>query len=274
MTRSNFPPGNIRRRLLQGAAILLLTTLNAAWAAGAGAQPAGEDQAAAITRDQADAIVQELREIRKLLESIDKKNVAQAPRRPAVPPTARVSIKDSASLGADDAPVTVVEFTDYQCPYCLRFVRETFPKLKEQFIDTGKVRWVVRDMPLGFHQNARKAAQAAHCAGEQDRFWEMRGVLFANARQLEEANLPKYAREVGLDAAAFASCLASERHLAGIDRSSQDAGGVQITGTPTFVIGKAASDWVEGKRVVGARDYKVFEAPILEVLEEKQALAR
>ena len=80
--------------------------------------------------------------------------------------------------------------------------------------------------------------------------------------------------EVGLDAAAFASCLASERHLAGIDQSSQDAGSVQITGTPTFVIGKAASDWVEGKRVVGARDYKVFEAPILKVLGEKQALAR
>jgi protein-disulfide isomerase len=274
MNRSIRPQCIIRGRLLQGAAILLLATLNVAWTPAAGAQPAGETPAAAITRDQADAIVQELREIRKLLESIDRKNVAQAPQRPAVPPTARVSIKDSESLGSPDAPVTVVEFTDYQCPYCLRFIKETFPKLKEQFIDTGKVRWVVRDMPLGFHQNARKAAQAAHCAGEQGRFWEMRGVLFANARQLEEANLPKYAQEIGLDAAGFAGCLASERHLAGIDQSSQDAGSVQITGTPTFVIGKAASGWVEGKRVVGARDYKAFEEPIIAVLEEKQARAR
>jgi protein-disulfide isomerase len=167
----------------------------------------------------------------------------------------------------------VVEFTDYQCPYCLKFIKETFPKLKEQFIDTGKIRWVVRDMPLGFHQNARKAAQAAHCAGDQDKFWEMRGVLFANAKALEAENLPKYAQEIGLNAAAFGICLASDRHLAGIDQSAQDAGGVQITGTPTFVIGKAASDWVEGNRVVGARDYKVFEEQIVKVLGEQPAPA-
>ena len=108
MNRSIFPQCIIRRRLLQGAAILLLTTLNVTWTPGAGAQPAGETPAAAITRDQADAIVQELKEIRKLLESIDKKGLAQAPRRPPVPQTAKVSIKNSQSLGSVDAPVTVV----------------------------------------------------------------------------------------------------------------------------------------------------------------------
>jgi protein-disulfide isomerase len=265
---------HVRRRLAGGAAILLLTTLSPVWVPAVGAQPEGAgDEPATITRDQADALLQELKEIRKLLESIDKKALAQAPRRPPVPTTAKVSIKDSESLGSADAPVTVVEFTDYQCPYCLKFVNDTFPKLKAEFIDTGKVRWVVRDMPLGFHKNARKAAQAAHCAGEQDRFWEMRGVLFANAKQLEEENLPKYAETIGLDAAAFKSCLASDRHLAGIDQSSQDAGSVQITGTPTFVVGKAASDWVEGNRVVGARDYKAFEEQILTALGEKPTAA-
>lgn len=131
-----------------------------------------------------------------------------------MPPTARVSIEDAVALGMADAPVTVVEFTDYQCPYCLRFVENTFPKLKEAFIDTGKVRWVVRDMPLGFHRNARKAAQAAHCAGEQDKFWEMRSVLFANAKQLEETNLPRYAETIGLNPSEFEECLASDRYLA------------------------------------------------------------
>ena len=183
-----------------------------------------------------------------------------------MPPTAKVSVKDGQSLGSADAPVTVVEFTDYQCPYCLKFVQETFPKLKEAFIDTGKVHWVIRDMPLGFHQNARKAAQAAHCAGEQGKFWEMRSVLFVNAKQLEAQNLPKYAQVVGLDPAAFDSCLASDRHLAGIDKSIQDAGSVQITGTPTFVVGKAAGEWVDGNRVVGAREYDAFEKSIQEVL--------
>lgn len=265
---------HIRRRLAHGTAMFLLTVLNAAWMPGASAQQAGAgNEPATITRDQADAVLQELKEIRKLLESIDKKSIAQAPQRPPVPQTAKVSIKDSESLGSADAPVTVVEFTDYQCPYCLKFVNDTFPKLKTEFIDTGKVRWVVRDMPLGFHKNARKAAQAAHCAGEQDRFWEMRSVLFANAKQLEEENLPKYAETIGLDATAFKSCLASDRHLAGIDQSSRDAGSVQITGTPTFVVGKAASDQVDGNRVVGARDYKAFEEQILKVLGEKPAAA-
>jgi protein-disulfide isomerase len=274
MIRFTTTVSTIRRRLVHGTALLFLTTLSAAWMPGASAQPAAGESPAAMTREQGDAVLQELKEIRKLLESLDKKGIAQVPQRPPVPQTAKVSIKDSETLGSAKAAVTVVEFTDYQCPYCLKFVNDTFPKLKAEFIDTDKVRWVIRDMPLGFHQNARKAAQAAHCAGEQGKFWEMRSVLFANARQLEENNLPKYAEAIGLDPAAFTSCLASDRHLAGIDQSAQDAGSVQITGTPTFVIGKAAGDWVEGNRVVGARDYKAFEEQILKALGEKPAAAK
>ena len=94
----------------------------------------------------------------------------------------------------------------------------------------------------------------------------MRNVLSANAKKLEEESLPGYAEVIGLDGAAFDSCLASDRHLAEIDESAQDAGSVQITGAPTFVVGKAASDTVEGAQVVGARDVKT--------LEEKQAKAK
>jgi protein-disulfide isomerase len=136
------------------------------------------------------------------------------------------------------------------------------------------VRWVVRDLPLGFHKHARKAAQAAHCAGEQDKYWDMHSVLFANAKQLEEENLPKYAQAIGLDGAAFESCLASDRHLADIDKSSTDAGGIKITGTPTFVVGKTASEWIEGNRVVGARNYKVFEEQILKLLPKDPSVAK
>lgn len=103
----------------------------------------------------------------------------------------------------------------------------------------------MRDLPLGFHKNARKAAQAAHCAGEQDKFWEMRDILFTNAKKLEAENLPNYAQVVGLDGAAFESCLASDRHLAAIDRSSQDAGGVKITGP--------RRSWSEKRLATGSR---------------------
>ena len=273
MMKLNLTRAGIWRGHAISALALLLTFLNAAWVPAVHAQQGTEATSTAITGSQSDAILQELKAIRKLLESIDKKGVAQAPRRPSVPPTARVSVKDSPVLGSADAAVTVVEFTDYQCTYCLRFIQQTFPRLKEHYIDTGKVRWVVRDMPLGFHKNAHKAAQAAHCAEEQDRFWEMRGVLFTNASKLEEENLPKYAQILGLDMAAFDACLASDRHIAAIDKSMKDAGGVQITGTPTFVVGKANGDWVEGNRVVGARNFKIFEDNIRKLLEEKQASA-
>jgi hypothetical protein len=117
----------------------------------------------------------------------------------------------------------------------------------------------------GFHQPRRDQRQRAR---EQDKFWEMRGVLFANARQLEEENLAKYAETIGLDQSEFEKCLASDRYLAAIDQSASDAGKVQVIGTPTFVVGRAAGDWVEGRRVVGARDYKVFEVEILNLIDE------
>lgn len=261
------PRQGIRQRLVTGLMLLLSAAISMS---SAHAQQNAEEGSTPISSNQADAILQELKEIRKLLESIDKKGaVAQAPKRAPVPQTAKVSIEGSASLGSVDAPVTVVEFTDYQCPYCLRFIQQTFPKLKETFIDKGKVRWIVKDLPLGFHKNARKAAQAAHCAGEQNKFWEMRDILFTNAKKLEAENLPKYAQVIGLDSAAFESCLASDRYLTLIDQSALDAGSVKITGTPTFVIGKVSKDSVEGQRLVGARHYDVFEKQILDLLKEE-----
>lgn len=267
MNESNRTPNRPGRRGWRHAVPALLTAaLTALCAACVAPDSSVAGQPSTLTQTQADAIVQELREIRRLLENMEKTGLAQAAPKPKTPTTARVSIQDGATLGRTDAPVTVVEFTDYQCPYCLRFVEQAFPKLKQDFIDTGKVRWVVRDMPLGFHQNARKAAQAARCAGEQNKFWEMREVLFANAKQLDADKLPSYGELIGLDTVAFDACLESERHLQGIDRSADTAGDAQITGTPTFVIGKADADWVEGNRLIGARDYRVFEEQIRKLL--------
>ena len=174
-------------------------------------------------------------------------------------------------LGAADAPVTVVEFTDYQCPFCKRFIQSTFPLLKREFIDTGKVRWIVRDLPLGFHPNANKAAQAAHCAGDQGKFWEMRDTLFRNNANLGIEQLPGYAREIGLDGDAFDACLSSERHQAQIKQDSQEANRIRITGTPSFIIGKTAGDTVSGQLVIGAQATAVFTAAIQRVLDQATA---
>ena len=157
---------------------------------------AAETAPPAIDQDASQAILQELKEIRRVLEKIERQGLAQPAQRPDTPQTASVSIgKDNPILGAPDAPVTVVEFMDYQCPYCKRFIQSTFPLLKRDFIDTGKVRWIVRDLPLDFHPNARKAAQAAHCAGEQGKFWKMRKTRSGKNPNLAFSRFPGYPRE-------------------------------------------------------------------------------
>ncbi len=221
--------------------------------------------------DQLDAILQELKAIRQVLEKIEQQGPA-GKQKPSRPTSAAVKIrKGTHAMGSNSAPVTVVEFTDYQCPFCLRFIKTTFPSLKRDYIDTGKVRWVALNMPLPFHKDARKAAQAAQCAGDQNKFWEMRAELFANPKQLAEADLPQHAARVGLDVAAFKACLASDRHLAEIDQEGNDARAVQLTGTPSFIVGKTASDKISGQVVVGAQPLNVFTSAIQKALDQVNA---
>jgi protein-disulfide isomerase len=150
-------------------------------------------------------------------------------------------------------------------------VLTTFPLLKRDFIDSGKVRWVVRDMPLAFHGNARKAAQAAHCAADQHKFWEMREILFSNNAKLGLDDLPGYAQQIGLDTGAFGDCLASDRHVAQIEQESQEATRLGMRGTPSFVVGKSTGDTVTGRLVIGAQPAAVFTAEIKRALAQAAA---
>ncbi len=228
--------------------------------------PSSNVQEEAVTKQQADVIIKELRDMRTLLEKIDKQTQSPAQQR-RVPATATLDIKDPGPiLGDVAAPVTVVEFTDYQCPYCKRFAQNTFPLLKRDFIDTGKVRWLVRDLPLGFHKDARKAAQAAYCAAEQDKFWAMRDSLFRNSNNLGVDQLKAYAAELKLDTRAFNDCLASERHLDRIDNYTRIAGSQRLTGTPSFIVGKTSSEKLSGRVIIGAQSPAVFGAEIRKLL--------
>jgi protein-disulfide isomerase len=234
------------------------------------APPAGETAPSVIQPDTANAILQELREIRRVLEKIEKQGNTRAAKRSRGPETAKIALnKNRPVMGAADAPVTVVEFTDYQCPFCLRFIKNTFPNLKKDYINTGKVRWVVLDMPLSFHKDALKAARAAHCAGDQGKFWEMRELLFANSRKLAAEFLPGYAGDLGLNVEDFKSCLDSDKHQDEIDRDAQLAKTAGLTGTPSFVIGKTTSGNISGKVIIGARPQSVFETTIQEALGKK-----
>jgi protein-disulfide isomerase len=174
-------------------------------------------------------------------------------------PIPQVSIADDPVQGAADAPVTIVEFIDYQCPYCQGFAKETFPKLKAHYIDTGKVRYVARDFPLSKHSRARPAAIAAACAREQGRFWEMHDALLTAAGQLTEADFRRHAEALGLDLPEFDACRAEERHGAQLDAAFAAARAVGVSGTPGFLVGATRGNVAQGRLLQGDESYADFE---------------
>jgi protein-disulfide isomerase len=217
----------------------------------------------AMTREQGDAILRELQQIRLLLERLERQERAAVPPARRGPPLrARVSVADRPSLGEPDAPVTLVAFVDYECPFCRKFFRTTYQRLKEDYVDPGRVRLVVKDLPLELHKLARRAAQAAHCAGEQDAFWPMHDRLLAGEAGLNEGALRSYAEGAGLDPERFRGCLGSGRHLGQIDADIAEAKAAGISGTPAFVIGPSDEEAVEGVHVRGALPLRVFKGHI------------
>ena len=170
------------------------------------------------------------------------------------------------SRGRIDAPVTIVEFTDYQCPYCRRFQAETWPLLARHYVDAGKVRFIVRDFPLEFHSGARPAAEAAHCAGEQGRFWPMHERLLATDMKLDDAALERAARSLGLDMGQIRSCLAAGMYSRAIERNAAEARSLGVRGTPTFIIGRAAGGRLGGELIAGAVPYEDFATLIEQLL--------
>ena len=215
-----------------------------------------------ITRQQADDILNELRQIRQLLE----KQVAAGPQQPGDQITkAKVSIEGAYAMGSKDAPLTMVEFTDFQCPYCQRFHVNTFAELKRDYIDTGKLRFVSRDLPLDFHPNAMQAAEAGRCAGEQGQFWAMRDRMNSNPEKLDIANLMIWAQDLKINVLAFRACVESQKYKNAIQSDIQMAQKIGANGTPSFVLGKSSGDGVDGELVVGAMPYQLFDQKLKEL---------
>lgn len=160
---------------------------------------------------------------------------------------------DDHVLGDAAATVTVIEYGDFQCPICVRFARETYPTIKANYIDTGRVRWVYRQFPLTVvHPLAQGAAEASECADLQGKFWEYHDALFESWPALERADLIEAATTLGLDVDAFTSCIdgsASQSAVSEDVATGTDAG---VTGTPTF--------YINGEKFGGFRDAAAFAA--------------
>jgi protein-disulfide isomerase len=170
-----------------------------------------------------------------------------------------IGIAGDPVIGDSAAPVTVVEFIDYECPYCQGFAKDTFPRLKANYIDTGKIRYVARDFPLPKHKTARPAAIAVTCAGEQGRFWQMREALLTAGTVLTDEFIGTTAKKLGLDMTRLAACRADPRHGKRLDADVAAAGQLGVGGTPSFLVGASAGSVARGRLLQGDEDYAAFE---------------
>lgn len=196
------------------------------------------------------------------------KPAANAPSAPSAPKATVLTADQIAALPDDDpvfgdanAPVTIVEFSDFQCGYCARFMKNTLPLIEENYIKTGKAKFVYRDFPLDIHPQAMPAAEAAECADEQGKFREMHDILFTEQSQWSgnpdaEKLMKDYAKKIGLDAKKFADCVSKETYASEIRKDLVDGATVGINGTPGF--------FINGKELSGAMPYESVFKPIID----------
>ena len=176
-------------------------------------------------------------------------------------------------LGSDNATVILVEFSDYQCPFCRRFWLQNFPVLKKEFVDTGKVQVVYRDFPLDFHPAAEISAESVYCAGEQNKSWELHDLIFSEQTkvssngivQYTESDIKQWVKELDIDTTAFEDCLDSGKYAKAVADSHNEGIALGIRETPSFIIGKRS-----GTNIVpidGALPYGTFRATIDQLLQ-------
>lgn len=207
------------------------------------------------------ALRSEVGQLRQAVSEIHRTTVIpkNAPSPSAPTEDADVTFDGAASLGNSDAQIAIVEFTDYECPFCQRFHNQTFSQLKNDYIDSGKIRYFLRNFPLGFHAQAKPAAIAAICAGEQGRYWEMSHELFVNQRRLGPELFDELATQLQFDEANFKSCLKNPAHETRIQTDLTYGQSIGISGTPHFFIGRIEDGkLVKAKRIVGAQPFSQF----------------
>ncbi|MBW2998928.1 DsbA family protein [Candidatus Woesearchaeota archaeon] len=169
-------------------------------------------------------------------------------------------IENDAIKGSEEATITIVEWSDFECPFCERFYSGTFQQIKEEYIDTGKVNFVFRDFPLSFHKYAQKSSEAAECAGEQGKYYEMHDLLFEKGVKGGESSYKQFAIDIGLNSEQFDACLDSGRTAEEVKKDMADGQAVGVRGTPAF--------YINGEFISGAQPFEKFKEIIDAELEE------
>ena len=214
------------------------------------------------------AVQRDLQEIKTLLQGGRQ---AAGPPPPVIPESIELSVADAYAKGSAGTRLVLVEFSDFQCPFCGRHAKQTMPQIERDYVATGKLVYVMRNLPLeSIHPDAFRAAAAAECAGDQGKYWQMHEKLFTHQQALSAPDLERYAQEVGVEPAKFKQCVEADAHGAKIRKDLTDAQAAGITGTPTFFLGFAEGG---GKvkvvrRIQGAQPYPVFKGAIEGLLAE------
>ena len=183
--------------------------------------------------------------------------------RPPAALTTELLLAGEPAMGSSDAPLTIVEFSDFECSYCRRFHEQVFPSLKRDYIDTGLVRFIHKDLPLPFHRQAKPAAAAARCAAEQNRYWDLYNALFEQQTCLGCKGVVGIAKAINLDTSALRACMEREATVTLITTNLSEAKLHNIRATPTFIIGPTRGDEKHhGDIVKGALPWPQFKALI------------
>lgn len=258
-------------KTLIGSAIAALALGLFALSATAQTNEAGElrKEIEALKKGQ-EAIHKDLEEIKTLLKSAPRGNQPEAFK------PIEVSLEGAPIMGSPVAKVTLVEFTDYQCPFCARHFKNTSPQIIKDYVDQGKVRYAQREFPLtNIHPQAAKASEAALCAGEQGKYWEMHDVLFSDQKKLAEADLVAHADALGLSKNHFLPCLQSGKFAKRVEQDLAFGAKAGIRGTPSFLIGLTDPEnldkFTATQYIRGAQAYTAFQAAIDKLLESEDA---
>lgn len=184
-------------------------------------------------------------------------------------PSLEISTKGAPFMGSEDARVTMIEFSDYQCFFCRRHDRQVAPRIVKEYVESGKVKYVFRDFPLASHPGASKAAQAAHCAGDQGKYWDMNDLLFRHPQTLTTQSLRAFGSSLELDNEVFLGCVESGKHAQKVQSGLSEGKRVGIRGTPSFFFGftDAEQPRIKVRRTLtGAHPYPAFERVIEDLL--------
>lgn len=214
-------------------------------------------------------------QIRDLKDSIRSMSLAARPAAavPSAPETAVIDIDGFPTLGKADINLVMVEFADFQCPFCARYTRDTYAVLKQEYVDSGRIKYVFRHFPLSnIHDMAQRASSAAECAHGIGKFWDIHDAFFRTTAPLNEATVHKIAADVGVTEEQLSRCMNDTDTLARVQADTAEGVRLGITGTPTFLIGRLGSDGrlrVE-RRIVGAQPLQAFKSVLDQMLNKSE----